>query len=130
MPYKTENNVAKIFGDDIEKEEVIVFTKTLENGKVVSESGLIGIPSLSNDGLYFDCLINSKLSIYSIVKIDNSIININQEGAIPNVETGGQLNSDGLYRVVKITTNFSNDGQNNQTSVKAISLNLFNEGEF
>lgn len=130
LPYKTENNIAKIFGDDVENEEVIVFTRTLENGKVVSESGLIGIPSLSNDGLYFECLINPKLSIYSVVKIDNSIINIEQTGALPSVETGGQLNSDGLYRVVKITTKFSNDGQNNQTSVKAISLNLFNTGEF
>lgn len=130
LPYKTENNIIKIFGDDVENEEIIVFTSTLEDGSIVSNSGLIGIPSLSNDGLYFSCLINPKLSIYSIVKIDNSIINIEQQGAIPNVETGGQLNSDGLYRVVKLTTTFGNDGSNSQTNIKAISLNLFNQGVF
>jgi len=130
LPYKTENNVVKIFGDKIENEEVIVFTRTLEDGRIVSQSGLIGIPSLSNDGLYFSCLVNPKLSIFSVVKIDNSVINIEQSGAVPNVETGGQLNSDGLYRVVKLTTTISNDGNQNQTSVKAISLNLFNTGEY
>lgn len=125
LTYKTENNVARIFGNSDTLEEVIVFSKTLNNGRVISESGLIGIPTLSTDGLYLKCLVNPKLKVYSHFKISNSIISIEQSGAIPNVSAGGQLSSNGYYKVIKLTTHFSNDGSQNYTDIKAVSVDIY-----
>lgn len=127
LTYKTENNVARIFGNSDTLEETIVFSKVLSNGNVVSESGLIGIPTLSTDGLYLKCLVNPKLKVYSHFKISNSIISIEQGGAIPRVSAGGQLSSSGYYKVIKLTTYFSNDGDQNYTDIKAVSVDIFEE---
>ena len=90
-------------------EDVVYFT-TKTDGKVTSMSGLIGIPRLTNDGLHFNCLINPKLSIYGVCYIDNSIISISQTEAIPSsVQIGATLATNGMYRIVKMTTIFSNN---------------------
>ena len=125
LTYKTENNVARIFGNSDTLEEVIVFSKTLNNGRVISESGLIGIPTLSTDGLYLKCLVNPKLKVYSHFKISNSIISNDWNVAIPNVSAGGQLSSSGHYKVIKLTTYFSNDGEQNYTDIKAVSVDIY-----
>lgn len=125
MLYTTSNGVAKILekSSTNQRQEVIVFSRRLESGKVVGDSGLIGIPTLTSDGLMFDCLINPKLEIYSIALFDNSIISNEQTGAVPqNTSLGAQLDSNGLYRVVKITTKFRNDGGTCSSSVKALAL--------
>lgn len=125
--YKVENGVAKIFSPTSDEEEAVLFSKTQENGKIVSTSGMIGIPSLESDGVQIKCLINPKLSIYKKIKIDNSIISSNQNGSQPTVSAGGQLNSDGVYKIIKMVTTFGNADSQSYTTLKAISVNVFEE---
>ena len=125
LTYKAENNVARIFGDSEDLEEIIVFTKEAQNGQINSESGLIGIPTLASDGIYLKCLVNPKIKIYSKIKISNSIISVEQDGMVPNVSAGGQFSSSGIYKIVKITTRFSNDGSQNYMDLKAISTDVY-----
>lgn len=108
-------------------ENVVVFTKTIDSNKVVSNSGLLGIPTLSNDGLYFNCLINPNLGIWDLCEIDNSIISINQPGIIINREIGASLDPSGLYRVVNQVVTFSNDGDKAYIRNKALSKTLYDE---
>lgn len=123
--YTASNNSISIVekGVDKSRQEVVVMTRVLDSGKVASNSGLIGFPSLSSDGLYFDCLINPRLSIYSIVLFDNSVISNEQTGVIPNRDIGAYLDSNGLYRVVSITTDFCSASSGScQSRVKALAL--------
>lgn len=125
LTYKTENNVARVFGNSEDLEEVVVFSKKTQNGEILSESGLIGIPTLATDGIYLKCLINPKIKIFSKIKISNSIISSNQDGKFPEVEAGGQFSSSGIYKIVKITVEFSNDGAQNYMDLKAISTDIY-----
>lgn len=127
LTYKTENNVARIFGNDDTLEEVVVFSKMLDDGNVVAESGLIGIPTLTSDGLRLKCLIIPTLKVYSHISISNSIISNEISGAVPSASAGGQLNSSGRYRINKLTIHFSNNSAQNYMELKAISLDVFEE---
>lgn len=125
LTYKTENNVARIFGNRDTLEEVVVFSKEDTKGNVVSESGLIGIPTLASDGLYLKCLVNPKLKVYSQFKISNSIISNEQNGVILKASAGGQLSTNGLYKIIKLTTYFSNNGDQNYTDIKAVATDIY-----
>ena len=126
LSYKTENDVARIFGNDDSLEDVVVFSNILDNGKVVSQSGLIGIPTLREDGLYLQCLINPKLRIYSHIQVLGSIISISQNGAVPNAQAGGQLNdATGIYKVTKLTINFNNTGNESYMDITAVSTDIY-----
>lgn len=127
LTYKTENNVARIFGNNDKLEEIIVFSRDVEGIGNISESGLIGIPTLTSDGLDMRCLVNPKIKIYSMIKVANSMISNEQSGAIPNVEAGGQLSKNGLYKVIKLTINFSNNGEQNYMSIKAVANDIYGE---
>lgn len=124
MLYTASGNRISIIdkGLNNERQDVTLLTRTLDSGKVVSDSGLIGIPTLTSDGLHFDCLINPKFEVYSIVSIDNSVISIEQSGVIPQRDIGAYLDSNGLYRIVTIDTTFCNDGGECKSSIKALAL--------
>lgn len=125
LSYKTENNVARIFDKNEDLEDVIWFTREVENNSIVSASGLIGIPTLESDGLNIECLINPQIKIYSRIGVSNSIISVKQNGQTPNVEAGGQFNASGIYRITKMSIYFSNDGEQNSMTLKAVSNDLY-----
>lgn len=93
--------------------------------RVESKSGLVGIPSLSNDGLYLECLVNPKLTVNKLIQIDNSVISVEQEGAVPQTEYGASLDPDGVYVIVKISCNFNNGGDSNTMQIKAYSRSVY-----
>ena len=111
------------------KTEVIILTQTRKSDKkVISSSGLVGYPTLTDDGLEFQCLINSSMGIYSLVQIDNSIISINQDGIVPSVNlVGAQLDVDGLYRVIRMTIDFANDSSDSLITAKAVSRLVYDD---
>ena len=124
-----ENDMAIISSKEGEsEEEIIVFTQYNEAlRKTTSNSGLIGIPTLESDGLSFSCLLNPLMSIYKLVLIDNSIISVNQTGVIPNRNWGAQLDSNNLYRVIRFSGTFANNGDECRMDVKALSREIFDE---
>lgn len=93
--------------------------------RVESKSGLVGIPSMSDDGLYLECLVNPKLTVNKLIQIDNSVISINQEGAVPNTEYGSSLDPDGLYVIVNMTCEFNNGSGENTMKIKAYSRSVY-----
>lgn len=103
--------------------EVIVYSGVNENNKVVSASGLIGIPVMRDDGLAFSCLINPRLAVFSTVMMANSLISDGQEGFEPQNEAGAEFDVNGLYRVVKIETQITNGAGPCQMNVTALSRN-------
>lgn len=83
-------NVVK-FTDPLPKEMVVVVTP---------ETGLIGTPSQTIDGVQFRHLMHPSIVLFGLVKIDNSIIRLNkaQYG-----QKTTQLDKDGEYTVARLT---------------------------
>lgn len=132
LVYSTQNNTCYLLDPrDADSTAAISFTdEKIENGKtkIVSASGLIGIPKLTTDGLEFECLINPRLKIYSLIKMNNAIITNEQEGyEIPDVEFGATLDSEGLYRVVKIDIVFTNYNGDCRMKVKALARSSYDQ---
>lgn len=112
------------------KINAVTFTKVVENNKIVSTSGLIGIPTLTSEGLQFECLINPLIDIYSYVKMDNSIISISQTSESdfqPEAEFGAQLDSNGLYKITGLEINATNGSGQNKMKATALARNAYNE---
>lgn len=65
-----------------------------------SDTGLIGTPNQTDDGVSFTCLINPSIKLNTLVNIDAN--NVAQK-KISSGETAFQeVNADGIYRIVKI----------------------------
>ena len=71
-----------------------------------SNTGLIGIPMLNDDGVSIQSVLNPNYDILKIVQINNAEISINQPEYLNNRELGAWLSSDGLYRIIELTHNF------------------------
>ena len=111
--------------EERENSEIIVMTSYDEKGKIVSSSGLINIPTLEDTGLSFECLVNSKLRIYSTVLIANSLIGNAQEGFVRSSEAGAEYDSNGLYVVIKISATITNGPGNCSMKCRALSRDYY-----
>ena len=82
----------------------IVGAKDYDSGTAVvlnSDTGLIGTPNQTDDGVSYTCLINPSIKLNSLVNIDANQV---AQKKISSGETAFQeVNADGIYRVVKIT---------------------------
>ena len=85
-----------------------------------SETGLIGMPTLTPDGVYVRTLINPQMKINSMVHINQSLI----QGYLPGLGPGGEvlpqfqqgapiahIAADGMYKIVKIDVEADTRGQ-------------------
>lgn len=124
---KTSNSLLILTPEEIANQTgTIVFSQFNEiSGKVESRSGMINIPQLTDTGLELDCLINTKIQIYNLLQINNSIVSIAQEGAIQESEYGAILDPDGLYVITAISGRFSNDGQQNSMHITSVARSVF-----
>lgn len=117
--YKIENNVAKIFGYD-------TFSNTTQTAVVLNaKTGMIGIPTLTEDGIEVVALINPNFKTLGLIKLDNSDIRNEQDQPIPNRELGAFFSSDGLYKIIKIVYNFDNKTGPFTASITALSRNIY-----
>lgn len=115
---------------DDAKINAVTFTKVIDNNKIVSTSGLVGIPTLTSEGLQFSCLINPLIDIYSYVKMDNSIISISQTSESdfqPEAEFGAQLDSNGIYKITGLEIQATNGRGQNIMKATALARNAYNE---
>lgn len=129
LVYKRTNNSISILTPDeiINQDTAVVFSVYDETtGRVESRSGLIGIPELTDSGVQIECLVNPSISVYSLIKINNSILTVNKsENTYSDSDFGATFDPDGLYVVTSISGNFSNDSQNNSMSLTCLSRNVF-----
>lgn len=114
--------------EERESSEIIVMSAFDEGNKLVSASGLINIPTLEDTGLSFECLVNPKMHIYSTVLIANSLIGNAQSGFVRQSEAGAEFDSNGLYIVLKISTNLTNGPSRCSMKCRAISRDYYTEG--
>lgn len=89
------------------------------------DSGMIGIPELTDDGVFISCLTNNKIKVHSLIKIDNSQVSVNQNIQEYTAQPGATLDPDGLYVVININGTFANDASECSMKLKTIARQWF-----
>ena len=107
--YVDNNRVNIIKADDIPQGQVI---------ELSPKTGLIGVPSQNEYGVIAKCLLNPRITLNSIVHIDNSLIKAQRAQLNQVVRT---LDVDGLYRVIKITHIGDTRGDDWYTEIETVS---------
>lgn len=120
----------KLLSNDSDKAEIVTFSRTVESGKLLSASGLIGIPTLTTEGLQFKCLVNPHIDIYKYVKFDNSMISIDQSGYVPEVNFGAQLDANGVYKVTGLKIHLTNGPDQNYMEVTSLAADAYNDVDY
>lgn len=98
----------------------IVKATDLPPGEIFSlgpDSGLIGAPEQTENGIKGKCLLNPRINLNSLIHIDNSIIRMQK---IQAGQTARQLNSDGVYRVIKLVHSGDTRGDDWYTEFEAV----------
>ena len=74
---------------------------------LTSETGLIGLPQQTQDGILVRCLLNPLLRVNNRIKLDNGSIQEARIGLDPNSQAQAGLlpkkDSDGLYRILAVS---------------------------
>jgi hypothetical protein len=107
--YVEDGKVHIVRATDLPKEEIF---------DLAPESGLIGVPEQSENGVSFKCLLNPRIKINTLVRIDNSFIKAQtfQQGQVMR-----SLDNSGIYRVVGVTYVGDTRGDNWQTECTTVS---------
>lgn len=90
-----------------------------------SNTGLIGIPMLSNDGIIIQSLLNPNYDILKLIKLNNAEISINQPEYLNNRELGAWLASDGLYRIIELTHDFDTTTGSFTSNMKCLARDYY-----
>lgn len=92
-------------------------------------TGLVGIPSLSTDGVTCNSLLNPNIDIFTPIQLNNEEItnDITEPFANVNGVLGVGLSTDGIYFVVQYTHNFDTSVGAFQTTMRCLSGTLVSE---
>lgn len=109
------------------KVNIVNHTKPIPSSGVVtlnSQTGLVGFPQQTENGIIARCLINPALRVHGQVQIDESVINpaerdnytldngFGATGATNfNLNTTGQIAADGIYNIIFMETSGDTRGQ-------------------
>lgn len=104
-------NVVK-FTDPPSANEAIIITP---------ENGMVGVPQQTNDGVSVKCLMDPRIKLGGLIKIDNSLVRQNKI-AIGQQQT--VLDKDGLYFVQAITHEGDTRGNDWHTTISGVSMGL------
>jgi len=107
--YTEDNKVNIIQLTDLPNNEIIELSPT---------SGLIGVPTQTEYGVSFKCLINPRIKINSLVHIDNSLIHDMQTQIGQVVRS---LDNSGIYRIIKINHTGDTRGDDWFTQCESVS---------
>ena len=104
-----ENGVVNLVSlEDVEEDEIF---------EISPSSGLIGMPTQQQDMISLKCLLNPQFKLNSLFKIDNKYI---QTGQYQLGQTFIPLNTQGIYRVIKIVYEGDTRGNEWFTNINAI----------
>lgn len=103
-----ENNC--LFGFDNDTVTIKGWEEILNTDKEVivlnKDTGLMGIPALSNDGITVQSVINPNYKVLKRIKLNNADISINQPDYLASRQIGAWLSSDGIYIIKQISYQF------------------------
>lgn len=105
----------------VSKLDVVVLGEYGKDGRLEARSGLIGFPCLDTEGMRFETLINPNITLYSYVFVPNRVITDERDGFVPETSYGATYDPSGIYRVVKMTTQFDSHVGECKTSYLAVS---------
>ncbi|RGX53195.1 hypothetical protein DWV16_17240 [Anaerotruncus sp. AF02-27] len=109
LMYIDDGKVNLIRASDLPPGEVVNLTPT---------SGLIGTPSQTQYGVNAKSLLNPRLKINSLVRISSEYV---QQARAQIGQYNRPLDSNGLYRIIKVTHTGDTRGQNWYTDIETIS---------
>jgi hypothetical protein len=94
---------------------------------LTSETGMIGVPETTNDGVEVRCLINPRIRVGCRVKIDNASITntrVNRTVADPLVASNfpANLSADGTYRVLVVEHAGDNRGPQFESTLTCLAV--------
>ena len=127
-PAKYLNDLAKMGNSTFHVDEgQASFFNPMDKDRVNShiinkDTGMIGLPQQVDNGIEVKVLLNPSIKLGDMIKIDNKSVQIKEYsyGQVPYL-----LDSDGLYRIIKIDYTGESRGQSWYTKIKAISQNGF-----
>lgn len=90
-----------------------------------SDTGLMGIPALTNDGLTVQSVLNPNYDVLKRIKLNNADISINQPDYLANRELGAWLSSDGLYFIIELQHQFDTTTGTFCSNLKCVANNYF-----
>jgi hypothetical protein len=92
--------------------------------KLSYNSGLIGFPQQTLDGIDFECLMNPAILPGSIVQIDNSLIlQFQQSTSYAAVQYAPAITSDGFYRIYWLERSGDTRGEDWTNHCIAVGIN-------
>lgn len=103
---------------------------------ISAETGMLSSPELNDQGVTVKCLLNPRIAINGVVKLDNDRIRSNRSQGGKTEKTGerivsdpsqltgesARLSSDGLYRVIRITHRGDTRGSEWMTESLSVAL--------
>lgn len=98
--------VVKKIADEIPVDQVLVLSPGNPNADVPA-TGLVGTPQYGDDGIHIKMLLDCRVQLLSLIKIDNewirkSLLNLNIGGGNNNLAQQSQFDEDGEYQVFKL----------------------------
>lgn len=122
-----ENNL--LFGFDNDTVQLRDWTDALNNQteafELNSETGLMGIPSLTTDGVTVQSVLNPNYKVLTRIKLNNADISINQPDYLASRQIGAWLSSDGLYIIKQVTHQFDTTTGAFCTNLSCVANNYF-----
>lgn len=122
MFYIEDNKVNLIKMEDVPQGEIIELSPL---------SGLIGTPAQTEMGVSVKCLLNPQVAVNKLIHIDNSLVremqrapvmaNIGAGAVKPTTQVVRNLDSDGIYRVIKVIYKGDTRGDDWGCEIEAIS---------
>ncbi len=79
---------------------------------LTSETGLIGTPEQTNEGVKVRCLLNPRLRIGGRIKLDNKSVLMAKTELKMSAQRPPRLDDDGFYRILKVEFSGDTHGQN------------------
>lgn len=86
------------------------------------ETGLVGTPEQTNEGIKVRCLLNPKLRVGGRIKLDNKSIQQAKTDLKMGAQRPPKMDSDGFYRILKVE--FSGDTRGNDWYADMICIGL------
>lgn len=119
--FNIDNGLAKIFSKDFGTGVAEV---------VNANTGMVGVPTLTGEGVQVETLLNPRFQILGFIQLDNASIRNEQLDVIPDRVLGAELSTDGVYKIIKITHEFTNYTGAFKTSIVALSKDMYESINF
>lgn len=113
--------------DEIPTDQVLVLSPGNPNTDVAA-TGLVGTPQYGDDGIHIKMLLDCRVKLMSLIKIDNewirkSLLNLNIGGGNNKLAQQSQFDEDGEYQVFKLVHQGDTHGDTWTTEVEGIGRN-------